>query len=238
MEKQPVLFIGHGSPMNAIEKNEFSDKWKEIAKKIPKPRAILCISAHWQTEGLGVTAMERPKTIHDFYGFPEELYDIEYKAKGSKKLAEEIKNMIKKFDISLDHEWGLDHGTWSVLINMFPNADIPVLQLSLDYNLNPKHIFRLGKELSKFREQGILIIGSGNIVHNLMMINPGVKSFPWAVEFDSFVKKSILKKDYESLIDYEKHKYSRLAHPTSDHYLPLLYVLGASDKNEEPYFFN
>ena len=237
MKKLPVLFIGHGSPMNAIEDNKFTRNWKFIADKIPKPKAILCISAHWQIEGSAVTAMEKPRTIHDFYGFPNELYKINYPVKGSKKYSELIKNIIKNVKIGLDNEWGLDHGTWSVLNNMYPKADIPVIQLSLDYNLNPKQIFEIGKELNKLRDKEILIIGSGNIVHNLMMINPNDKAYPWAIEFDEFVKISIEKKDYNSLINYEKHRFSKLAHPTNDHYLPLLYVLGVVE-NEKPYFFN
>jgi len=238
MEKMPILFIGHGTPMNAIEKNEFTANWKKIADKIPKPKAILCISAHWQIEGSAVTAMEKPKTIHDFYGFPKKLYDIEYNAPGSLEYSKLIKEQIKKVNIGLDQEWGLDHGAWSVLVHMFPKADIQVLELSLDYNLKTKDIFEIGKDLKKLREMGILIIASGNLVHNLMVFSPDIKAYDWAIDFDNFVKTSIEKKDYISLIDYEKQKSSRLSHPTNDHYLPLIYILGAVEKDEKPYFFN
>lgn len=235
--KMPVLFVGHGSPMNAIEENEFSGNWKKIAGRIPRPAAILCISAHWLTEGTAVTAMERPKTIHDFYGFPEELYNVKYPAKGSPEHAKSIKKLVKTVAVGLDHEWGLDHGTWSVLRNMYPKAEIPILQLSLDYQLSPEKTFEIGKELGQLRKQGVLIIGSGNLVHNLMVINPGAKPYAWAAEFDNIVKDNLSSGDYENLINYTKYPSAALAHPTNDHYLPLLYVIGAAG-NEKPKFFN
>lgn len=234
----PVLFIGHGSPENAIEDNEFSRSWKKLANNIPKPKLILCISAHWQKEGSGITAMKEPKTIHDFYGFPEKLYKVKYPAKGSLEYANKIKYLVKTVDIEFDHEWGLDHGTWSVLVNMYPKADIPVLQLSLDYQISLEKIFEIGKELRKLRSEGVLIIGSGNIVHNLMMMNPNaVKPFDWCVEFDNIVKENLIKNNYGNLINYTKYKCSGLAHPTNDHYLPLIYVIGAA-YGEKPLFFN
>ncbi len=236
-QKMPALFIGHGSPMNALEKNKFSLNWERAAKRIPKPKSILCISAHWIKEGTAVTAMPKPKTIHDFYGFPEPLYKMKYSAKGSTKLAKEIKESVKTVEVASDHEWGLDHGTWSFLVHMYPKADIPVLQLSLDYQLPLKKIFKVGKELSELRKKGVLIVGSGNLVHNLMMMNYSGKPFSWAVNFDKIVKNNLDKKDYEKLINYTEYPQSTLAHPTNDHYLPLLYVIGAAE-GENPQFFN
>jgi 4,5-DOPA dioxygenase extradiol len=236
-KNMPVLFMGHGSPMNAIEDNEFSDNWKKLAQSIPRPESILCISAHWVTEGTYVTAMDNPKTIHDFYGFPKELYEVQYRAKGSQDCANEIINTIKSVEVLPDYEWGLDHGTWSVLVKMYPKADIPVLQLSLDYDLSLDKLFQIGKELNQLRKKGVLIIGSGNVVHNLRMINMGGTSYNWAVDFDSFVKDSLEKEDYNALINYTNHKSSSLAHPTNEHYLPLLYVIGVVE-NEKPQFLN
>src|SRR3989338_4485672 len=191
VQKMPVLFIGHGSPMNAIEKNEFSSSWGRLAGIIPRPKAILCISAHWLKEGSAVTAMRQPKTIHDFYGFPAKLYKARYPAKGLLSLAKEIKRSVKTVKVDLDHEWGLDHGTWSVLRNMYPKADIPVLQLSLDYQLSLDKLFKIGRELSGLRKRGVLIIGSGNLVNNLMVMNLGAKPYRWAVDFDNFVFDSL-----------------------------------------------
>jgi 4,5-DOPA dioxygenase extradiol len=236
-DKMPALFIGHGSPENAIEENEFSRGWKNVIKRIPRPKAIVCISAHWVTEGTYVTGMDNPKTIHDFYGFPKELYLVEYNAPGSPKIAKDIINSISSTKVKLDTNWGLDHGTWSVLVNMYPKADIPVIQLSLDGNLANKGHFQMGRELNKLREQGMLILGSGNLVHNLMRMDPDGQPATWAAEFDNFVKTKIEKLSYESLIDYQKHKLSAIAHPTNEHYLPILYVLGAAE-NEKPEFFN
>lgn len=229
--------MGHGSPMNAIEDNEFSRNWKELAQAIPKPEAILCVSAHWVTEGTYVTAMENPKTIHDFYGFPRKLYEVQYKAKGSPGLANKITDIIKSVEVLPDYDWGLDHGTWSLLVNMYPKADIPVLQLSLDYNLPLDKHFQIGRELNQLRKKGVLIIGSGNLVHNLLVIDLNASPYTWAVDFDDFVKDSLEKEDYNALISYTKHKSSALAHPTNEHYLPLLYVIGAVE-NEKPQFLN
>ena len=231
----PAVFIGHGSPENALEKNEFTEAWKQLAREIPTPKAILSISAHWLSEGTAVTAMEKPRTIHDFYGFPQELYDVEYKAKGSLEHANLVRESVKAVKVSLDKEWGLDHGTWSVLVNMYSKADIPVIQLSLDYYLSLEKQYQLGKELKALREKGVLIMGSGNIVHNLGMITPEGPAYKWAVDFDSFVKKALEKRDDSSLINYRKAPSAELSHPTYDHYLPLLYVLGASE-NEKPRF--
>ena len=229
--RMPVLFIGHGSPMNAIEDNEFSSTWKKISTTIPQPKLILCISAHWLTDETKVTAMNNPKTIHDFYGFPKELEQIQYPANGSKKYALTIAKLLNEYDVALDDTWGLDHGTWSVLKHMYPNADIPVIQLSINFGLPLKTHFELGKKLTQLRDEGILIIGSGNVVHNLSMINfdPLAKPFKWAIDFDTFVKNSLKNRDYDTIINYTKQSLAKYAHPTNDHYIPLLYVLGASD---------
>jgi 4,5-DOPA dioxygenase extradiol len=234
----PLLFIGHGAPTNAIEKNEFTETWRKLAKKIPKPRAVVCISAHWLREGTAVTHVKRPKTIHDFYGFPDQLFKQKYSAPGSLELAEKIQKLIKSVPVSLDKEWGLDHGTWSVLKHMYPDAKIPVLQVSLDYMLSPEKAFQVGKELSALRSQGVLILGSGNLVHNLMRMNSVTKPHAWAKAFDEFVKTSLENRDDKKLIHFAQDPHAQLAHPTNDHFLPLLYILGASDKKEKPFFFN
>ena len=240
-DKSTVIFAGHGNPMNAITENKFRDCWKSIGKNLIKPDAILCISAHWLTTGTFVTMNDKPRTIHDFYGFPKELFDQQYPAPGSMDSAKSVIENIKSVDVKADYEWGLDHGTWSVLMNMFPSADIPVFQLSLDFNKPPKFHFELGKQLSFLRNKGVLIIGSGNIVHNLRMVrwNENAETYDWAVEFDDFVKKSIEEDTPDKLIEYEKHsKSALLAHPTNDHYLPLLYILGLRDSGDDFYFFN
>ena len=233
----PVLFIGHGSPENALEDNEFTQGWSTLASSIPTPRLILCISAHWMTEGTAVTAMERPKTIHDFYGFPDALYQVEYPAPGSIADAEKIQKMIQSVPVSLDTDWGLDHGTWSVLVKMYPKAEIPVLQLSLDATITRDKMFEIGKELASLRDDGVLIIGSGNVVHNLRMLSFGGEPYPWTIEFDAQVKDYIQQGKYEHLVDYIQIPSARLAHPTDEHYLPLLYVLGAAGVSV-PRFFN
>lgn len=237
-DRMPVAFIGHGSPENALGNNPFSTAWKHLAEVIQKPALILSISAHWVIqEGTAVTATVNPRTIHDFYGFPSELYRIEYPAPGSPEGAKLVQNLIRSSSIALDYEWGLDHGTWAVLRHMYPDADIPVIQLSLNYNLSLPHLFRIGKELSSLRERGVLILGSGNLVHNLMMLNMHAQPYPWAVEFDDIVKNKLAARDYDSLIDYTKYRISSLAHPTSEHYLPLLCVTGAAG-DDSPQFFN
>jgi len=241
--QMPVLFAGHGSPMNAIEENEFTEGWREIARSIPAPKAILCISAHWVTHGTFVTAMEKPKTIHDFGGFPGELYEVQYPAPGSPELAAHIKDMIKSSQVELDYNRGLDHGCWSVLIKMYPQADIPVVQLSLDRSGPGKFHFGLGAELKELRKQGILIIGSGNIVHNLGRIDWGnpENGYNWAVEANEGFKKMITGEVFEHLCDLPALTSSpvyKLAIPTVEHYLPLLYILGLKEKEENVVFFN
>lgn len=235
----PVLFVGHGNPMNAIEKNEYNTSWNALGKNLPKPKAILCVSAHWLTSGTKVTAMEQPKTIHDFGGFPDELFAQQYPAKGSPEFAKETQALITKTKVQSDFEWGLDHGTWSVLLPMFPQADIPVYQLSIDYSKPPQYHYELAKELAELRKRGVLIVGSGNIVHNLRMIDWNGKAFDWAIEFDEKIKKYIDEKNHNDIINYEKlGKLAQLAVPTNDHYLPLLYSLALQDKKDSVQYFN
>lgn len=243
-EKLPVLFIGHGSPMNGIEDNEFSRTWTKMGQEIMKPKAVLVISAHWLTRGTHVTAMEEPKTIHDFGGFPQALFDVQYPAKGSHQLAEETAKLITSTNVGLDHDWGLDHGTWSVVRHMYPDADIPVLQLSIDYAKPPQYHYELAKEIASLRKKGVLIIGSGNMVHNLRMVdwrklNEPDYGFDWAIEMNAIFKGKIANADHKALIDYESlSKAAKLAIPTPDHYYPLLYNLGLQDKNDDISFFN
>jgi 4,5-DOPA dioxygenase extradiol len=236
--KMPILFVGHGSPMNAVEDNEFSRAWAQVGKGLPRPNGILCISAHWETRGTLVTGMEKPKTIHDFGGFPPELYAMEYAAPGSPELARVTQETVQKTRLSLDQSWGLDHGTWSVLCRMFPSADIPVIQLSLDRTQSPAFHYALGQELHALRNKGVLIVGSGNIVHNLGVITFQDEGYDWAVEFDETFKKLIVSGDYDSIIRYQNlGQAARLAIPTNEHYLPLLYILGLQDKQEQIRFF-
>jgi 4,5-DOPA dioxygenase extradiol len=243
-EKMPLLFVGHGSPMNGIEDNEFSRRWEQMGKDIPQPRAILCISAHWLTNGTAVTAMQQPQTIHDFGGFPQELFDVQYPAPGDPALAQETAWLVHKTQVGLDHEWGLDHGTWSVVKRMYPEAKIPVLQLSIDYSRPGQYHYDLAKELAALRKKGVLIIGSGNMVHNLGMINwsgnPGDDfGYDWALEMNEKFKKAILEDDHGALINYKKFGAAgKNAIPTPDHYFPLLYVMGLKEKNESISFFN
>jgi|SRR3989339_87561 len=242
--KMPVLFIGHGSPMNGIEINEFSNTWKQLGKEIATPRAVLCISAHWLTKGTHITAMENPRTIHDFGGFPETLYQVQYPAPGNPSLASEIQKLLKTVPTGLDHDWGLDHGCWTVVRNMFPDAHIPVLQLSIDFHKPTNYHYQLAKELNNLRTKGVLIIGSGNIVHNLGKIAWDKFSVPdygfdWAIEFNETVKKNITEKKHSNLIGYQNLGVaSKLAVPTPDHYLPLLYALALQENNEQVSFFN
>jgi 4,5-DOPA dioxygenase extradiol len=239
----PVLFIGHGSPMNGIEDNEFSQGWAQIAKEIPVPAAVLVVSAHWLTEGTMVTAMESPRTIHDFGGFPEALYEVQYKAPGYPILAEDTVSLIHISKASLDHEWGLDHGAWSVVRHMYPKANVPVLQLSIDYTREAQYHYDLAKELYSLRSKGVLIIGSGNMVHNLRMMAwdkmdvPGY-GFDWALQINDQFKQLIRSGDSKTLISYQHFKESRLAIPTPEHYLPLLYSLGLKTEKDPVSIFN
>lgn len=246
MEKKlmPLLFIGHGSPMNAIEDNEFTRNFIRVAKEIERPKAIVCISAHWFTNGTKVTAMEKPKTIHDFSGFPQELYDIDYPAVGDIELAKEIKSLLSPAEVELNNDWGLDHGTWSVLRHMYPYADIPVVQISIDYNKHTQYHFDLAKKLLSLRSKGILIIGSGNIVHNLGKVDfknteTSYYGYDWAKSAQKTVDESILSGDFNFLIEYKKDGDDlNMAIPTPEHFLPLIYILGLKEQNEKIEFFN
>lgn len=240
----PVLFMGHGSPMNAIEDNEFSRTWRETAKRIPTPKAVLCISAHWLTRGTFVTAMNQPQTIHDFGGFPQALFDVQYPAAGNPDLAKHTASLIQSTHVGLDHDWGLDHGTWSVVRHMYPEANIPVLQLSIDYHQPAAFHYELAQQLLSLRKKGVLIIGSGNMVHNLRMVawdklNQSEYGFDWAIEMNELFKERIGNGDHQSLIEYQKlNKAALLAIPTPDHYFPLIYSAALARSNDEITFFN
>ena len=243
-DSMPVLFLGHGSPMNAIEDNEFVRAFKELGTTLARPKAILCISAHWETRGTFVTAMESPRTIHDFGGFPQSLFDVQYKAPGSPGLSEEIIETVAKSRLQLDYSWGLDHGAWSVIKHLYPKADVPVLQLSLDYSQPPQYHYELARELSFLRKKGVLIIGSGNMVHNLRLmawdkLNEDNFAFDWALEARESMKKLILSGDHKRLIEFNNQgKAFQLAIPTPEHYLPLLYALALKGENESVDLFN
>jgi 4,5-DOPA dioxygenase extradiol len=239
----PVLFIGHGSPMNGIEHNTFSESWAQLAKEIPVPKAIIVVSAHWLSRGTKITAMDFPETIHDFGGFPKELSDVQYPAPGNPELAKETAAIIKSADVELAHDWGLDHGAWTVIRNMYPDAKIPVLQLSIDYTKGPQFHYELAKELASLRSKGVLIMGSGNMVHNLRMVSfdkiDTEFGFDWAIEMNEVFKKHIITRNHAALINYESlGNAAKLAVPTPDHYYPLLYALGLQGKNEEAFIFN
>lgn len=231
----PALFIGHGSPTNAIENTKYTEAWKNIVKKIPEPKAILCISAHWYVDKTAVSNLEEPKLIYDFYGFPEEMYKIKYPVHGSPELAQKIKEILSPLvNIEYDNTWGIDHGTWVPIMKMFPEANIPIVQLSIDYTKSGSYHYNLGKALQSLREQGVLIIGSGDIVHNLGVISFGdTTPYPWATEFDELTLKLINNQEYQKLIDFEELPDFKLSIPTPDHYLPLLYILGLQQKDEK-----
>jgi 4,5-DOPA dioxygenase extradiol len=247
-KRMPVLFIGHGSPMNAIQENEFSNNWRNVGRTIPCPRAILCVSAHWETAGSLVTAMEQPRTIHDFGGFPHELYEVRYPAAGSPRLAQEVRHIVGEDVVGLDEAWGLDHGCWSVMKQMYPEADVPVVQLSLNYAMPPRDHYNLGKQLSPLRQKGVLIVGSGNIVHNLALVKllgDGLSDFnrpfgfDWAIEASDLFKRLINEKHHKELIDYPSlGKAVAMAVPTPEHYLPLLYALALQREDEKIAYFN
>jgi 4,5-DOPA dioxygenase extradiol len=247
-ERMPVLFVGHGSPMNIISENSYTEDISKAAKELPKPRAILVISAHWLTNGTFVGCMERPRTIYDFYGFPEELYEIRYPCNGAPELAKLATDMVKSANVKCDTGWGLDHASWAVLKHMYPKADVPVFEMSLDYSpyndWKPKSLeyhYKLASELEHLREKGVLIMGSGNIVHNLGLVDfdTDAKPFPWAVKFDENVKTALLNREHEALLNYlELGEEARYAVPTLDHYLPMIYVLGLQQKDEQLKFIH
>lgn len=243
-DRYPVLFLGHGSPMNAIEENGFVKGFRNIATDIPEPSVVLCISAHWSTRGTYVTAMEKPRTIHDFSGFPKELYEVQYPTAGSPVLASEVQSLLNHIEVGANSDWGLDHGSWSVLKHLFPNADIPVVQLSIDYTKSALYHFQLAQNLSSLREKGVLIIGSGNIIHNLNLLDFAklqLKNYgyDWAIEVKEKTNQYIIDGNFNELIYYEKHsKAFQLAIPTAEHYIPMIYTLGLKHNNEAFIFFN
>jgi len=243
-KRMPVLFVGHGSPMNAISENEFVQNWRELGKTLPKPKAILCISAHWETRGTFVTAMAKPPTIHDFGGFPKALFDVQYPAPGSPEFAKETKRIVSKTEVGLDEKWGLDHGAWSVIKNIYPLADVPVFEMSLDYNQSPQSHYDLAKELASLRDKGVLIIGSGNIVHNLGMVawdkaDEPEYGFDWAIQANDTFKKLILANKHKELINFSAlGKEVQMAIPTREHFLPLIYTLALKKEDEPVTIFN
>lgn len=244
VHRLPVLFVGHGSPMYAIEENIFSEGLKRVAAQLPVPQAILSISSHWTTKGTKVTMMDHPETIHDFGGFPPALYRIQYPAPGSPDLANRIQQLVHSTDIEANFDWGLDHGTWAILRYLFPQADIPVVQLSIDDSRPAEYHYMLAKELAPLRDEGVLIMASGNIVHNLRMIawdkmsEPGF-AYEWTAEVHDKIKQAVTQGNDDTLIDYlHQGRSFRLAVPTPEHYLPLLYILALKEKNEQIIFFN
>jgi 4,5-DOPA dioxygenase extradiol len=236
---QPVLFIGHGSPMNAIENNEFTQMLSALGKNLIKPKAILVISAHWLTKGSFVSSCLRPETMYDFGGFPKELYEVKYNSPGAPEYARITKEIVSYTNIHLDDQWGLDHGCWSILAHLYPNADVPVFQMSLDYGKEMLYHYELAANLKALRKKGVLIIGSGNVTHNLGKIDgdENAKPFDWALEFDEKVRKNFAEQNFSELINYTQWgKISKMAHPSNDHYIPLLYTAGLYDKNEKVKF--
>ncbi|MFA7636853.1 MAG: 4,5-DOPA dioxygenase extradiol [Monoglobales bacterium] len=240
MSKMPALFVGHGSPMNAIEDNGYTRTWKSIAERITKPEAILSVSAHWFTNGTRIMNEENPRTIYDMYGFPKELYEVTYNTAGSPEIAEIVKSLISR-ETKFDNSWGIDHGTWSVLVHMYPNRDIPLFQISIDAAAPPVEHYKIGRELKSLREQGVLIFGSGNIVHNLRLVdwNQENKGFDWAYEFDEYVYENVIGKNHDNILRFnELGNIASLAVPTPDHFYPLLYVLGASREDDKISVYN
>lgn len=238
MNQMPLLFLGHGSPMNAIENNQFTKNWKDIANKIEKPKAILSISAHWFINETKILNSENPRTIYDMYGFPEELYKIKYNSKGSPEFAIETKKLIQSAT-EFDDKWGYDHGTWSLLHIMYPKADIPVYQLSVNKLLSPLEHFNIGTQLKELRKKGILIMGSGNIVHNLSKVNFNKQNgYDWAYKFDNYIKEEVIQRNFNEILNYKSHEFANFAVPSPDHFYPLLYILGASEKDDNIEIFN
>ena len=231
----PAVFIGHGSPMNALGHNEYTEAWRKLGGAVPRPTAILAVSAHWYLSGTAVTAMQKPPTLHDFGAFPKALFDFQYPAPGSPALALRVRELLAPLEVQADTSWGLDHGTWSVLAHAYPKADIPVVQLSMDATKPPSFHYELGKRLSPLRDEGVLVAGFGNVVHNLGVLNwkDDAPAYDWAVRFNDAVRDHVLRREHQPLVDYEKMgNDARMAIPTPEHYLPLLYVLGLHDENE------
>jgi len=235
LHRMPAVFIGHGSPMNTLERNAYTDAWRKLGASLPRPRAILSISAHWYVAGTAVTAMAAPRTIHDFRGFPQDLFDVRYAAPGDPALAGRVRDLLAPVPVGMDQSWGLDHGTWSVLAHLFPSAEVPVVQLSLDATQAACEHYALARKLAPLREEGVLVLGSGNVVHNLGRVDwrPETRPYEWAAEFDALVKDCVLRRDHGPLLDYpEQGRAARLSVPTPDHYWPLLYVLALQREGE------
>lgn len=234
--RMPALFLGHGSPMNVLEENRYTQAWRALGEQLPKPRAIIAISAHWYLQMTAVTAMVQPRTIHDFGGFPQALFDIQYPAPGSPELAAELQRLLAPVKVIADtREWGLDHGSWGVLIKMYPQADIPVVQLSIDATQSAEYHYQLGRKLSALRDQGVMLVASGNVVHNLRMLKwqQDVSPYPWAASFNQYVRQHLdYQGEHHPLVNYLQHEGALLSNPTPEHYLPLLYILGSWDGKE------
>lgn len=232
----PVVFFGHGSPMNALQVNRYTEAWKRVGAEMPRPRAILCVSAHWYVRGTAITVMDQPRTIHDFYGFPQALFDIQYPAPGDPMMAEHVRQLLAPLAVARDTEWGLDHGTWQVFLHAFPKADVPVLQLAIDASRPPAFHYELGRRLAPLREEGVLVCGSGNVVHNLplMQWKLGPVGFDWAHRFNDQVRELVLRREHQPLVDYPSlGPDAALSIPTPEHYLPLLYCLGLQRDDDE-----
>ena len=233
--RMPAVFLGHGSPMNALQRNRYTEIWARIGQAVPRPTAILAVSAHWYRRGAAVTAQQAPATIHDFGGFPQELFDVEYPAPGDPALAARVRDLLAPVAVELDESWGIDHGTWSVLAHAFPQADVPVVQLALDRTQPPAFHYDLGRSLAPLREDGVLIVGSGNVVHNLRAVRweAGATAYDWAESFNASVRECLLQRKHGPLIEYESFgRAAQLSVPTPDHYLPLLYILGLQETGE------
>jgi len=235
----PVMFFGHGSPLNTLTDNQYTQAWRKLGASVPRPKAILAVSAHWVTRGTAVTAMAQPKTIHDFGGFPQALYDVQYPAPGEPALAARARDLLLPTPVNMDQSWGLDHGTWSVLAHAFPEADIPVVQLSLDGTKPAQFHYELGKQLAPLRDEGVLVVGSGNVVHNLMLMQRGaeVRAFDWARRFNEKVRAALTVRDHLTLINFDRlGEDARLSVPTTEHYLPLLYIAAMQAEGESTGF--
>ena len=236
--RMPVVFFGHGSPMNALSKNRYTEAWRRIGEAIPKPKAVLCISAHWYIRGTAVTAMTQPRTIHDFGGFPQRLFEVQYPAPGDPQLAVRVRDLLAPTEVQLDQSWGLDHGTWSVLVHLFPKADVPVVQLSIDGTQPPQFHYDLAERLVSLRDEGVLIVGSGSVVHNLGKLNWDTTAAPfeWATRFNDRVRDQLVKRDHKMLVAYDIDQTAHLSAPTPDHYLPLLYAASLQQEDESVAF--
>jgi 4,5-DOPA dioxygenase extradiol len=233
----PVVFFGHGSPMNTLDRNAYTEAWRKIGEAIPAPEAIVCVSAHWYTEGTAVTAMSRPRTIHDFYGFPQALFDVRYPAPGKPELAHRVRELLAPVDVALDDSWGLDHGAWSVLKHAYPKADVPVVQLSIDGTQPPQFHYEIARRLAPLRDEGVLVAGSGNVVHNLRLMRPGAQAYDWAARFNEVIREALAERNHATLVEFEKlGADARLSVPTPEHYLPLLYIAGLQRDDESMTF--